>query len=429
MRKVVVVALRGVSLGLLGCYGNDWIDTPALDRLAAESVVFDQHFADRPDPAGAARSWRRGRYDLPARAATPEVSPSVDLLNLLSTAEVPAVLVHDDSRPGAEEFLQSWSDVRRVPATADEGTALERSLEAAVTSLEELGGRERWLLWLSLATALPPWDVPESFRTRYFLPQPAEEEEEEPAEDVAPLEPLADPTPGLIDPDDDALFLRLRYSAAGATAYLDAGLALLLDHLRESRQLEDITLIVTADHGFPLGEHGVVGTVRPWLHEELVHIPLIVRLPAKARAGRRVSALTQSLDLMPTLLDILGLPPSPVHGHSLLPLAHGTVDQVRPYAVMGHRVGDAIEWALRTPEWMYLLPLGSGPGDATRPPQLFVKPDDRWEVNDVRQHHLDLAEHVEQVLPAFAAAARQPGPLVYPELRDVEAEQDEAADD
>src|SRR6478672_1102760 len=48
MRLLVLEAL-GLHLGYLGCYGNDWVATPNLDRLAAEGVVFDAHFADQPD--------------------------------------------------------------------------------------------------------------------------------------------------------------------------------------------------------------------------------------------------------------------------------------------------------------------------------------------------------------------------------------------
>ena len=60
--------------------------------------------------------------------------------------------------------------------------------------------------------------------------------------------------------------------------------------------------------------------------------------------------------------------------------------------------------------------------DESRAAQLYVKPDDRWEVNNVLQHHLELGEHLEQTLRAFAAATHGPGPLQVPVLRDVEAE-------
>src|SRR6266852_5809311 len=62
--KCLVLAVHGLRLDCLGCYGNDWIETPNLDRFAAESVVFDQHLADRPDQDGSWRTWCAGRTDL-----------------------------------------------------------------------------------------------------------------------------------------------------------------------------------------------------------------------------------------------------------------------------------------------------------------------------------------------------------------------------
>src|SRR5262245_17735935 len=84
MRALVLVP-RGFHLGHAGCYGNDWIATPALDRLAAEGVVFDQHFADRPDPAGACRAWRSGMYPFPPLPGEQPLTPpeQPDLLALL----------------------------------------------------------------------------------------------------------------------------------------------------------------------------------------------------------------------------------------------------------------------------------------------------------------------------------------------------------
>src|SRR5262245_54699163 len=136
MSKVLVIALRGLPLGLVGCYGNDWVETPTLDRLAAEGVVLDQHFAERPDPSGAVTSWRTGCYRLPTPNAASAEARSADLLALLSEAGVPTILVNDDSQPCPDEFLAGWREVRRVPVVANEGTTLERSLEAAVEVVE-----------------------------------------------------------------------------------------------------------------------------------------------------------------------------------------------------------------------------------------------------------------------------------------------------
>ncbi len=159
-------------------------------------------------------------------------------------------------------------------------------------------------------------------------------------------------------------------------------------------------------------------TIRPWAHEEIIHLPLIVRLPRNAEAGRRVATLTQAVDLAPTLAEFFGVALPDAHGKSLLPLLRGQVEHVREYAVAGVRVGEGIEWCLRTPEWGFLLPVRPHPDEAQREPQLFVKPDDRWEVNEVRHHHLELAEGFEKTLRAFVAATCQPGPLDAPALPD-----------
>jgi arylsulfatase A-like enzyme len=413
--KVVVVNIRGLHLGYLGAYGNEWIETHAFDRLAAEGVVFDQHIADQPDAAGARRAWRSGHYDFPSVESLPaESEPAADVIAMLKDAGVVTSLVLDTSRPSPPEFAAGW-DVVMEAEPDTEGTALEYVLQGAGQALEGLAETDNWLLWLELAALLPPWDVPAEYLERYLVEHFEEGEEVDETEE---WEPLLDPPTGPIDPNDDVTFIRLQRSYAAAVSYVDAALDILLKELEERRLLDEVLLIVTSDHGLPLGEHGVVGLCRTWLHDELTHLPLLVRLPKGEQAGRRVSTLTQPVDLMPTLREAFGLPPLPVHGHSLLPLAHATVVKVRDYACSGLRISEAVEWALRSREWAYLLPLN----DSARTAQLYAKPEDRWELNNVVQHHPELAEHVEAVLRGFMEAARRPGSLNPPELRDVETD-------
>jgi hypothetical protein len=423
--KVVVIIARGLHLGYLGCYGNEWIATPTLDRLAAEGIVFDQHFADCPNPAGARRAWRSGRYQVPPAPGevTPQAEVSADLIEILRLRAIGTALVLDESRPGAANFASGWEDVTRVAAPDEEESWLEATLQAAVEALDRLAEFDEWLLWLDLATVLPPWNLPEPFGERYFAPDGTavdEEPEEEVSEsDEEPLRPLSDPVYGRLDAADHSTFLRLQRSYGGAVSFLDAGLELLLEELDNRHLMEEVLLLFTADHGFALGEHGIVGDCRPWLHEELVHLPLLVRFPAGAEGGRRIGTLTQAVDLMPTLLDGFGLPVPPTDGYSLLPMLNGQIDAVRAYACTGLQSGAAVEWSLRCPRWAFLLPLDPGGEDPPRGPQLFVKPDDRWEINNVFHHHGELAENLEQTLRSFVQATRQPGPLLAPELREM----------
>src|SRR5262249_54972038 len=147
-------------------------------------------------------------------------------------------------------------------ATGD-ATALEAALEAWQGALDDLAGAGRCLLWLDLATLLPPWDVPESFLERYLAEGEGDEDEEKAEDEPDVREPLTDPALGPLDPGDDLTFIRLQRTYAAAVSYLDAGLGLLLKELEERRLLDEVLLVLTSDHGLPLGEHAVVGLSPP----------------------------------------------------------------------------------------------------------------------------------------------------------------------
>jgi arylsulfatase A-like enzyme len=418
--KVMVISPRGLRLALLGPYGNLWVDTPALNELAASGIVFDWHFANRADAAGARHAWRSGRLQLPVPGTTTfPVGP--DLIAALRAKGVATCLVLDSDRPGwagftvGPAFAEGWDAVELV-ARQGKGTTLTRALDAATKALTRLAEREHWLLWLDLATPLPPWDVPEEFLEPYFAEEELEEEEaeeEDEEEEEEPLTPLRAVAPGPIDPNDDHLVLSLQSSAAAAVSYLDAGVGQLLTALKELPEGEQVVVVFTGDCGLPLGEHGVVGLIRPEPHEEVIHVPLLLRLPGAT--PRRVDALTQAADLAPTLAALFGLKLDGVHGQSLLPLACGEVQRLHDYVCAGIQAGPSTGWCLRTREWALVLPVVAADGEG-HGPQLYVKADDRWEVNDVVQHHLELAEGLEKTLRVFVTASCQDGPFVPPPL-------------
>ena len=417
--RVVVLSARGLRPDYLGCYGNPWVETPSLDALAAGGVVLDGHFADAADAAGARHAWRTGRYILPDAGGAASDPGGPDLLAALAGRGVAARLLLDGSRPAPDGFEAGWGAVERVSAGGD-GTPLEQTVDAARAAIRRMPRRGDWLLWADLATVLPPWDVPADFREHYFQDEPDDEEgDDEEGIALEPLTPLVDPDVGAVDPEDDTLFLRLQGSYAAAITYLDAGIGQMLEAVRTLDGGDEVVVLVTADVGFPLGEHGVVGPARAWPHNELVQLPLIARLPGGDEAGRRVAALTQAVDLAPTLADVFDVPFGPVHGRTLVPLMQGEAEAVRAYAVSGLRVGDEVCWALRTPTRAFLLPVLTSGDEAARP-RLYVRPDDRAEVNDVLQHHPEWAGAAERTLREFAAATRRPGMLEAPTLSDGE---------
>ncbi|MGC8644340.1 MAG: sulfatase/phosphatase domain-containing protein, partial [Isosphaeraceae bacterium] len=170
--------------------------------------------------------------------------------------------------------------------------------------------------------------------------------------------------------------------------------------------------------GEPLGEHGIVRRFRPWLYEELVHTPLVIRLPGGKLGGKRHQALVQTVDLLPTILGFFGVPPAgdrPLHGHDLLPLIRGEQAKVRDYACMGM---DALEFAIRTHLWHLVLPLDFDP-EEPRSAELYRKPEDRWDQNNVIDQHRDVADHLELALRRFAEALGRDAIEDLAPLRDI----------
>ena len=99
-----------------------------------------------------------------------------------------------------------------------------------------------------------------------------------------------------------------------------------------------------------------------------------------------------------------------MHGHSVWPLICGEVESIRPYAFASQFAGGESSQLLRTPEFALHVHPGS---DAI---QFFLKPEDRWEVNDLYLKNLESADQMKAVLDAMFGVIRHPGPLAYPPL-------------
>jgi arylsulfatase A-like enzyme len=398
--KILVISPAGFHLGYLGCYGNAWINTPCLNTFAAESVVFDQHYSDCPSPAGAWLAWRTGRYCLPLTTSeSVSLSPG-DILSMLRDGNIPSILITDSADAHFQNHSSGWQQVHPISSGKEDEGYWKELRKAVAESMRQLNSVQQGLVWLETNFLIPPWTVDESG----WDDLSDEIDEESPEESI---EPLLNPTVGLLGPSDESTFLRLQRTYAAAVSRLDRELGELWSRLRGHDNYDSWMIIVTTDHGFPLGEHGLVGNSQPWLHEELVHLPLIVRFPQGRHGGERIGMLTQPVDLMPTLLEAFRLPSQGLDGSSLLPLIQGERERIRNFACSGLRNGAAAEYSLRTVDWAFLLPEETRSEDVRRPlreRQLYVKPDDRWEVNNVLQHHPEVAEHLEATLRALMKA-------------------------
>lgn len=412
--KALVFFARSLHLGYIGSYGNEWVETPALDRLAAEGVVFDQHYADQPDAAGAERAWQTGCYRFPP--PTPEedfpYQGPANNFALLSEGGIATYLVHDGKLAATPA---GWQHSYFLESVGGEPVLPEQITDALCQALLRLASREQWLLRLDLGILRHFSDS----LNMILESDGASEKTTCASGDALPSDEATGDD--LLDPEDVA-YCRLQDRYAALVEHLDAALGCVVEELERRGFLDSMLVLVTSDHGYRLGEDRTRPASRLLLHEELIHIPLILRLPGKAQAGRRIAALTQPVDILPTLFDCFGVPLSGVHGYSLLPPANGTSDRLRPYACAGLCTGDAVEWALRSPDRAFLWPVASPSSDSPLEPELYVKPEDRWEVNNVRQHHLEFTDRLEKTLRCFVTATRCPGPLQVQDLPGPEPE-------
>jgi len=106
-------------------------------------------------------------------------------------------------------------------------------------------------------------------------------------------------------------------------SYNDQQFGELLKTLESLGRMEDTMIVLTADHGEEMYDHGRIGHGQS-LHEELVHVPLMVYYPPLFPAGKKVEEGVESIDILPTLVDALGgKPPADAQGQSLVGLAQG----------------------------------------------------------------------------------------------------------
>lgn len=368
---------------LLGCYGHPRMHTPNLNRLAREGVRFARNYCQVPVCGASRASLLTGR--LPTRerfvdfaCATREEAPGVPtLLHVLrehgyTLAGNSKVFHHPEDyaelwdtflradlpgfpgpyyNPEALRMIQEAASTRapETPSWVKCGPAWEceavpdeayhDGLHArlAVEALQRLarGGRPFCLAYGSINVHLPfkapkkYWDLydpaaielPDHTRTPADVPPKALHHWQELRNYIG--------QPGT-GPLDDAEARRLIHGYMAGVSYLDAQVGALLDAVDRLGLADDTMVVLWADHGFHLGDHGL--WCKHCLYESSLHVPLLMRLPARfgVRAGTVVNTVTENLDVLPTICDALALGPPPgLDGRSLLPLMRGLEDATR----------------------------------------------------------------------------------------------------
>ncbi len=350
----------------LGCYGNEWIHTPNLDRFAAESVLFDRAYAASFPTVPNRRDVLTGRFTFTYCDWGPLPPDEVVLAEVMRRAGYVTMMIVDTPHIMAMGYnfsrgFDGWEWIRGQendawrtsprqpqlpcdPRKVRPGTSLQQYLRnvsarrseadyfvaqtmtRAAQWLEENLESQPFLLYVDTFDPHEPWDPPQRYVDLY---DPGYEGEE-----------VIYPRYGPCDYLSDAELKHMRALYAGEATLVDRWVGTLLGRIDELGLRENTAVIFTTDHGFYIGEHGLTGksiiteagSGAVPLYEEVARIPLIIRLPGQ-QAGRR-QAFVQPPDLMPTILDLARIEiPQTVQGKSLAPIIHGEQQKLRPVAL------------------------------------------------------------------------------------------------
>lgn len=394
LRNAIVIVIDRLGSGFLGPYGNTWIDTPAMNQLASESVLFEHAIADSNDLSLLYRSYWSGVHAI-CHAARPECS----LAKLIERSGLRATLLSDDewlfrhslAEQFGEHILVDPSTPVRSAASIDETQFAQLTL-AAIEWLTD--AKEPGLFWVHARGMNGPWDAPAELAERF-----RDEDDPEAYSDVVPPQFKLEQDH---DPDD---VLRIMHAYASQVLVIDACLESLLDAIEQHELGDETLVIVTSPRGYPLGEHGQIGAGGPDLFGETLNVPLLIRRPDRQAACMRLDSLAQPTDLYATLAKWFGVNADArsATGHDLLELSENE-DAWRREAAFS--VGEN-ELAVRTPAWSLHV-------DEGQTKSLYAKPDDRWEANEVADRCGEVPDELAALIDEFVKLVNQDS-LVNPE--------------
>jgi arylsulfatase A-like enzyme/Tfp pilus assembly protein PilF len=387
--NLLVVTLDTTRADRIGAYSADQAKTPVFDRLAREGVLFEQTEAVAPLTLPAHVSIFTGRFP-PEHGVRDNggffVSPKEQTLATVlkgagfQTGAVVGAYVLD-GKWGLNREFDTYVDDFDTAKVRGLGGAVQRPanevVDRALPWLEKVKG-QRFFAWLHFYDAHTPYDPPEPYRTEY----------------------AGRPYNGEI-------------------AFVDSQLGRVIAFLERERLLDRTVIAVIGDHGESLDEHGEASHGF-FIYESTTRVPFVIRAPFDGLAGRRVADPVRAVDLLPSVLDLLGVAvPAGIPGASLAPLMAGTARE------MGLETYSESMYPLHHFGWSDVRTMRVGRFkvfDAPRPELYDLERDPREEHNLVGERR-GLADQMLDRLRArqqtFSAAgpSSQPAVEVDPEVR------------
>ncbi|HVW02477.1 MAG TPA: sulfatase-like hydrolase/transferase [Planctomycetaceae bacterium] len=433
-----------------GAAGNARVRTPHLDRLAASGMRFDRAYCNSPVCTASRQSFLTGRYPRSVgvtllQSALPD--SEITLAEMLhdagyDTASIGKMHFNSPRSHGFDlrvdmgdhlKWLRRRGDTRIDPAIAvlpvwkpfqDPARIWLNSFCRPVGSIDAempgtwfaneaaryLGerGERPFFLMVSFYEPHSPFRFPIEYAGRH-KPEVFPIIKPGPEDDWQIPQIFRDLT------DGEKQGIAAAYYTS--VEYVDKNIGRVLDALEQSGQAENTLVIFTGDHGYMLGEHGRFE--KHCCFEPAIRAPLIVRLPGRIAAGQSTQALTEFIDIVPTVTELCGATtPAAVQGGSLVPLLTGKTQKHRDAVLLEYSENE--EGAIRTEKWKFIYGTGRRarqdgyatgrplPGRTVQLYDLEHDPDELTNLADRPERAELVAEFTRQLADHMRRTARQP---------------------
>ena len=275
--NLLLITLDTTRADRIHAYGFDGIETPNLDRLAREGVLFENAVAPAPLTLPAHSSIFTGAFP-PAHGVRDNGGFFLDDKETTLAERLEAKGFTTGGFVGAYVLDHKWGIAQGFQTYFDDfdlskyqslslGSVDRPGNEVADKALSWLDkvGRSRFFGWVHFYDAHSPYTPPEPFKSRYS-----------------------------------------GHPYIGEIAFVDSQVGRLLAYLDEHDLARNTIVVVMGDHGESLGEHGE-STHGFFVYQSTMHVPLLIRAPFDTMAGRRVADTVRSIDILPTALELLGV--------------------------------------------------------------------------------------------------------------------------
>ena len=357
--------------------------TPNLDAFAQECIVFDNAYPEALPTIPVRTQLFTGQCTLPYRPWQPLAKEDISIAEILRAEGYVCGLISDCyhyrapgmnfhrgfhayrwihgqeydpwtshlPRRNLDDYVNEYYDatwrgrVAQCLANTDDFAREEdcfpaRVVDEAVEWLKHNRSHRHILAWIDSFDPHEPWDPPARFDT-YTDPNYRGKRL------ILPLGGLAEhwATP------EEVRHVQGLY--AGEAAFVDDCLGRLFRALKDLGYYDDSVIVLLADHGHPLADHGKFLKGGDRMYSELLKVPFMIRLPG-GEGARRTQVVVQFHDVLPTLLDLAGLGnnATAMQGRSFLPVLRGEADEHRQAIITGYH--EAPDRCVRDRTWSYV---------------------------------------------------------------------------